>query len=651
MSTVNKLLGGRYQFIQVLGANEINQTLLVADVHYPGHPKCVIKQIPLPTRNPMTLKFLLGLLQKKVEVLEAIGRHDQIPSTFASFEANQNFYIVQEFILGRSLEKELVPGKPMPRERVLPMLRELLSILAFAQEHGVVHGCIKPSNVIRRREDGKLVLLDFGLAKDIHREVSAWEETPSAKQQARRVYLPLEQRQGAARFCSDHYALGMIAIQALTGLPVEELPDAEHPDIYQAITALLKENAQLQGTIATVLARIVHPDPERRYQHATDILKDLDRLISGAAEPDTRPQPPSDSPVAAPASTESPAQPMSPRRSRWRRWALAGLVLLALGGGSWGLRVPQRLLVSRHLSAAEAAAQANNPDAAIDHYSRVLTWQPNHLKALLSRARQYQETGQSEAAMADLTTAIAAHPENAEPAYARGNLRFTLGDIEGAIADYTRAIRQRPDYVKAYVNRGSARAEWGDDQGAVEDYTEAIALDPPIEQRAAAYLNRCLSYSNLGQQMAALEDCTEAISLRPSHSLAYQNRGLVRRRLGELQGSLQDYNIAIRLAPDSADPYYNRGLTRKALEDYTGALDDLSQAIALNPSHAFAYYDRGLLQAQLGKTAAAIADFEAAAQTCLDLGRISCYEDAQYQLRQLRAEPASTDSSTDSSSR
>jgi hypothetical protein len=65
MATTNRLLGGRYQFIQVLGSGENRQTLLVADVHYAGHPNCVIKQLKLPTRNPTTLKFILSLLRKK----------------------------------------------------------------------------------------------------------------------------------------------------------------------------------------------------------------------------------------------------------------------------------------------------------------------------------------------------------------------------------------------------------------------------------------------------------------------------------------------------------------------------------------------------------------------------------------------------------
>ncbi|HEY9887055.1 MAG TPA: tetratricopeptide repeat protein [Candidatus Obscuribacterales bacterium] len=632
MSSTQKLLGGRYQVIQSLSTHPTGQTFLAADTHYPGHPKCVVRQLRLPTRNPMTRKFILNLLKKKVEVFEVIGQHDQIPNTFAAFDVDQSFYIVQEFIPGRSLLKELVTGQPWSQAAVLTFLKEVLPAIAFAQAHGVVHGNLRPSKILRHQTANRWVILDFGSIKTVSQTISskAMPRPPENGAKVQRQYLLApEQLQGPSLFCSDHYALGMIAIQALTGLPAHALPTAQQPALHQEIVALLEKIPNLPPNLAGVLARMVHPNPKRRYQKAADILSDLNRLEEVglfATAPDSTPLP----------ETAPPPEPVTVRRRiPWGAIALVSLGGLAVLTGLLALKIPQGILAQRHLRAAQRAAVAQDYEAAIAAYTQAAELDPRNPAIWASRGQLHTELGNSEAALADLTQAIEAAPQNPTYAYERANLRFTVGDIQGAIADYTQAIEQDPQFAKAYINRGSARADWGDDQGAVEDYTQALDLAADREVEAAAYLNRCLSYSNLGEQVLALEDCSAAINLRPSHALAYQNRGLVRRRLGDFQGALQDYNIAIQIEPDSPDPYYNRGLTRQAMADLTGAMTDFSQAIAIDDTYVFAIYDRGLLQAELGNFTAALADMRQAAQRCLDLGRTGCYEDAQYQITRL----------------
>jgi tetratricopeptide (TPR) repeat protein len=656
MPDKNHLLGGRYQFIQVLGTKDLNQTLLVADVQQSGHPKCVLKQIRLPTHNPTTLRFILSLLKKKLEVLKTVGQDDRIPETFAFFEDRQNFYLVQEFIPGRSLQSELEAGNPWPENKLRAVLRAVLEILVFLQENGVTHGNLKPTNIIRHQKTGQLILLDFSLLKDLSREVTGRAIAENGRLPEDWVYMPQEQRQGRSRFCSDHYALGIIAVQAATGLPASKIPDADDPEVHRKLKSLLQTAPDLSPETIHFIEYLVAPQSDHRSQKAKTLLRALTTQhakplktkgslpLSAPASPLPLPTPPT--PVAA-----APAAP-SPSPSPGRRWGWVGLGLaavLSVATALVALRVPQRLWAYPYWQQAQVATAAGDDQQALAAYDRVLALRPNHSEARAARGQLYADQGDLEAALADLSEAIALDPTIAEWRYQRGNVRFAAGDVQGAIDGYTEAIRQDGSFVKAYLNRGTARAEWGDDQGAVEDYTQALALDMSPETQAAAYLNRCLSYSNLEQQGQALSDCSEAINLRPSHELAYENRGLVRRRLGDFQGAIQDYNIAIQIAPDSPHPYYNRALARQELGDLSGAMADFSQAIALDPEYIFAFYDRGLLRAQMGEREEAISDLETAAQQCLDLGRVQCYEDAQYQIEQLQplrsdSEPSVLDS-------
>lgn len=634
MSSTQKLLGGRYQFIQALSTHQAGQTFLAADAHYPGHPKCVVRQLRLPTRNPMTRKFILSLLKKKVEVLEVIGQHEQVPSTFAAFDVDQSFYIVQEFIPGRSLKDELGVGRVWSQGEVLYFLKEVLPVIAFAQEHGVVHGNLKPSKMIRHKTSNRLVVLDFGAIKSISQNISSKGHTAVTQQLPleSRLYLAPEQFHRQSLFCSDHYALGMVAIQALTGLPTDKLPTGQDVDLHKEIVSLLESVPDLGINTASLIARMVHPNPQRRYQKASEILLDLERLDGSG--------PPASHTVVAsalqPVDDEDATMERQPaRKLPYTLIGLSGLALLALVVALVGLKLPQRFMARQHMQEAQSLA-ADDPEAAIAKYTQALSLSPQTPEALASRGQLYFETGDTEAALTDITAAMEQAPDNPNYVYDRGNVRFAVGDIQGAIEDYTRAIQKDSGFIKAYVNRGSARADWGDDEGAIGDYTQAIELASDTETEAAAYLNRCLSYSNVGEQVQALDDCTRAINLRPSHELAYQNRGLVRRRLGDFQGSLQDYNIAIQIAPDSPDPYYNRGLTRQAMNDLPGAMEDFSKAIAIAPDYVFAIYDRGLLQADLGNVSAALSDLKQASQLCLELGRTGCYEDAQYQITRLQ---------------
>ncbi len=636
---VKRLIDGRFQFIRVVSIKAYTKTYLMTDHDDAAKAKCIVKHLELPAHNATTRKFLSDLLVKRVNLLQRIGTHSAFAQQLATVQDGSNFYWVRSYVPGQPLSSELVEGKPRPEADVQQFLRESLSTLELIQRHGIAHQNLHPNNVIRHAE-GHLVLVDFGLIQDLGTpdpNVATNGDLASPKVES--AYLPQGQSRQYSRFSADHFALGMTAIQMATGLSNEAMPRLSQDDFWDQVKLQLDECSTLESGLRDILLTMVSPQPDHQWPLAKDILVALTSADVSSQSSSAVGAGESHGVAQATPQPEAAARPRSQLLSQPKVWLGAGIALGLLALGGLTLRhMPQAQAVKTLLQQAETAKQLGQNNDSLNYLNQVLELKPDHSPALAQRSSLFWENGQSEKALQDLTNAIEANPEEAELYYQRGNFRLRLGDLQGAIQDYSAAIEHQDNYVDAHINRGNARAELGDESGALQDYTAAVNLAKDPESKADAYLNRCLSHSNLNDHAAALSDCAAAVNLRPNNSYAYENRGLVKRRLNDFQGAIQDFTIAIQIDASSPEPYYNRGLTRLSLGDFAGAMADFNQTIELNPKHPFAYYDRGLLHAELGDIESAIADLETVASACLDVSRLGCFDDAQYQLARLRAD-------------
>ena len=267
------LLGDRYQIINTLGAGGMGQTYVAEDTQRPGNPKCVVKQLKPANDDPNFLVTASRLFVGEAEMLEKLGKHDQIPQLLAHFERDGEFYLVQEFIDGQPLSAELPLGQRWAEADVVALLKDILVILEFIHGQGVIHRDIKPDNIMRRKQDGKLVLIDFGAVKQVR-----MQQTTAVGQVSVTVaigtpgYMPTEQSSGKPRPSSDIYALGMVAIQALTGLFPSQLREDEDGE------AIWRDQAQVSDGLAVVLTTMTRHYFKHRYQSASEVLQALQDL-------------------------------------------------------------------------------------------------------------------------------------------------------------------------------------------------------------------------------------------------------------------------------------------------------------------------------------------------------------------------------------
>ncbi|NMG09241.1 CHASE2 domain-containing serine/threonine-protein kinase [Brasilonema sp. UFV-L1] len=272
------LLKRRYKIIESLGHGGFSETYLAQDTQRPSHPLCVVKQLRPAHQEESFLRVARRLFNTEAEILEVLGQHHQIPQLLAYFEENQEFYLIQEFIKGNSLEKEITPNKKFAEADVVSLLKEVLQILVFVHGYNVIHRDIKPSNLIRRESDGRIILIDFGAVKQIQTHQpnnTVAIGTPN--------YMPPEQTNGQPRLNSDIYALGILAIQALTG----RHPKTFRRDFNTLRVVIFAQDNTLQNwdnltevsdKFAAVLNRMVNQNCNLRYQSATEVLNSLESL-------------------------------------------------------------------------------------------------------------------------------------------------------------------------------------------------------------------------------------------------------------------------------------------------------------------------------------------------------------------------------------
>ncbi|MBD2312056.1 protein kinase [Desertifilum sp. FACHB-1129] len=346
---LGKLLDGRYQVTQVLSAGGFGETYIAQDTRRPGHPQCVVKYLKLQSSEPNYLEIARRLFKSEAETLEKLGEHSQIPRLLAYFEENEDFFLVQQYIAGRPLSAELQPGQKWTENQVVKLLENILPTLQFVHYYQVIHRDIKPDNIIRRQEDGQLVLIDFGAVKAIQTQIVSEQSQVSGTVAVGTIgYMPAEQSQGKPRPNSDIYALGMIAIQALTGLHPSELQ--ENP---QTGEILWQQHAQVSPKFTKILSKMVSYDYRKdRYQSVGDVIQDLQAYRTSATsqnsvkpKPKTRVQPPQ-----TPVNSHNPKKANPQDKDLKQVLAKVGLIpfafagLLALFGGDTGLRTLGKLL-------------------------------------------------------------------------------------------------------------------------------------------------------------------------------------------------------------------------------------------------------------------------------------------------------------------
>jgi len=265
---------------------------------------------------PASLAATPGFAERFEREARALARlnHPNIVAVYDFGQADGLFYLLMEYVDGSNL-RQLIEAKAVAPAQALAIVPKICEALQFAHDEGILHRDIKPENILIDRK-GRVKIADFGLAKLSGEAVPDVTLTHPGMVMGTPRYMAPEQVEntGTVDHRADIYSLGVVFYEMLTG----ELPLGRF--------APPSQKAPVDDRLDEVVLRTLEKEPDRRYQHASEVKTAVENLPHNTAPATVRPPPAA---AAAPA----------PRRGLGilsLAAALAGWVLpilLALAGG------------------------------------------------------------------------------------------------------------------------------------------------------------------------------------------------------------------------------------------------------------------------------------------------------------------------------
>ena len=259
------LLGENYRALKRIGFGNYSRTFVGVVEQEAARSRCIIKQFRHQSKKSATS------FQQELEKLSELGQHPQIPMLIASFERNERQYLVQEFIEGQNLAEELADRGYFSETKIRELLESLLPVLHLIHLQGLIHRDIKPENIIRTPGNQPLILVDFGVAKQVTATAML---TPGTMVGSAEFTAP-EQLMGQAIFASDLYSLGVTCVHLLTQMTPF--------DLFDSLEGVWVWRDYLSGSISSSLGDILDKmllPPNQRYGSAKAVLEDLNPSLS-----------------------------------------------------------------------------------------------------------------------------------------------------------------------------------------------------------------------------------------------------------------------------------------------------------------------------------------------------------------------------------
>jgi serine/threonine protein kinase len=286
----NTILQQRYRILEILGEGKFGRTYLATDNARARQPDrqsseehCAIEELIPSTQFPGTVAKAKAAFTQSAELLYQL-QHPQIPRLWATFEEQNRLFLVQDYIEGKTYGQLIDDRRDRSTQfsefEVWQFLLQILPVMGYMHDRGVIHRNISPDNIIRRDLDGLPVPIEFGVIKEFAAKLQPSPSHPSNIAIGQPGYAPPEQLQsGLVAPHSDLYALAVVAIGLITGKEPQAFIEGGR----------LNENwrrwIHIDDRFAQILTQMLSPKPTDRYQSAHQVFQALQPLDLPASQP------------------------------------------------------------------------------------------------------------------------------------------------------------------------------------------------------------------------------------------------------------------------------------------------------------------------------------------------------------------------------
>ena len=315
-SLLGKILKNKYCITHQLAQKNYWTTYLAEDRFSTDKPYCVIKQLQLPREgesfNSQAWLDLRENLTLEIMKLKQVDHYPQITDIRDFFIIEKDFYFVREYITGETLAEEIT-RHTLTEEEVIFLLKNTLQCLDFIHQKNIIHGNLQPSNIIFSQEARQIFLTDFVQIKErslnqnlqlqfLNSEYLERQEFIAPESQIcsltnqnssllsreegkngnlgqnNQNHLEVTYQQDKPIFASDIYALGKIAIYALSGKKNNKVEINNLDNLARSAIKDLKSHQEISisSKLANILNKMTCDRYQDRYQSAKEVLHDLE---------------------------------------------------------------------------------------------------------------------------------------------------------------------------------------------------------------------------------------------------------------------------------------------------------------------------------------------------------------------------------------
>ena len=271
------VFGGRYELRKRLARGGMAEVFLAED-QLLGRPVAVKVLFPEFAADPSFVERFRREAQAAANL-----NHPNIVGVYDWGREESTYYIVMEYVEGRSLSQIIRKEGPLPAPRVAEIAEGIASALGFAHKGDVVHRDMKSGNVIISK-NGQVKVADFGIATAISGNTEA-NLTQTGTVMGTATYFSPEQAQGlTVDGRSDLYSLGVVMYEMLTGSPPftgDSSVSIAYKHVQEQPEPISEKRPGVPEALQAITAKLMNKDPDKRYSSAADLQLDLQRFLSG----------------------------------------------------------------------------------------------------------------------------------------------------------------------------------------------------------------------------------------------------------------------------------------------------------------------------------------------------------------------------------